>query len=381
MNIVFASHTHMGSAFVVGSHHLAKSMVRDGHRVVHISAPLTPFHLANWGDLNTRTRLDCWKSGGVERHKVLDYVPMTVLPWPALTKLGLPYHWYSCCFPSIRSRVKFFGMDDVDLLLMDEPRFVGLNRLLKPKQFIYRATDMYALMRQDETINQAERLISADADFMCGTSLPVVSHLQSISGKADVHLFENGVDVELFSKKYDCPEDLKKIGQPRAVYTGAFDDRFDFSAVCDVASSHPTLNIVLIGPCSEDERKRFSGWGNIYLLGAKPFEEIPAYLQHCDIALLPLSDHPANNGRSPMKLYEYGICGLPVVAKYTEELARRAEKFVFLYRDNHELVERLRGLLAMDSRELSNLREAARLAAQNNGWEGISRRTLALCGM
>jgi len=46
MDIVFASHTVIGGHFVVGSHHLARSFAAAGHRVAHMSTPISPAHLA-----------------------------------------------------------------------------------------------------------------------------------------------------------------------------------------------------------------------------------------------------------------------------------------------------------------------------------------------
>ena len=45
MNILFASHTHLQSPFVVGSHHLARQLARQGHNVLHMATPVTPWHL------------------------------------------------------------------------------------------------------------------------------------------------------------------------------------------------------------------------------------------------------------------------------------------------------------------------------------------------
>jgi hypothetical protein len=53
-------------------------------------------------------------------------------------------------------------------------------------------------------------------------------------------------------------------------------------------------------------------------------------LSKCDIGILPFKNTSENNSRSPMKLYEYGINGLVVVATKTEDLERKAESFVIL---------------------------------------------------
>jgi len=86
---------------------------------------------------------------------------------------------------------------------------------------------------------------------------------------------------------------------------------------------------------------------NVHLLGSRPYAELPGYLQHADLGLLPFNNHPGNAARSPMKLYEYAAAGLPVVARRTPELERRNEPFVHFYDDASALPAVCREVLAL----------------------------------
>ena len=68
LTIVFASHTFMGGTFVVGSHHLARCLANQGHRVLHLSTPVTPFHLVGWSNAETKGRFETWWHGGRAYH-------------------------------------------------------------------------------------------------------------------------------------------------------------------------------------------------------------------------------------------------------------------------------------------------------------------------
>jgi teichuronic acid biosynthesis glycosyltransferase TuaH len=108
------------------------------------------------------------------------------------------------------------------------------------------------------------------------------------------------------------------------------DHRFGFDVIETAASENSNLNFELIGPITAAARARLSHLKNVRLVGAIAFDELPRHLARASIGLLPLSQHASNEGRSPMKLFEYAAMGLPVVATHTSELARRNLGFVSL---------------------------------------------------
>jgi glycosyltransferase involved in cell wall biosynthesis len=117
------------------------------------------------------------------------------------------------------------------------------------------------------------------------------------------------------------------------------------------------------------------GIRNLVLLGPRSYDLIPAFLQHADIGLLPLTSHPANAGRSPMKLYEYGAAGLYVVATATPELVRRSLPFVCLARDGSEFIAGVQAVLDKPGL-LEDKRRAAREISAGMDWKGIASRLL-----
>jgi glycosyltransferase involved in cell wall biosynthesis len=92
--------------------------------------------------------------------------------------------------------------------------------------------------------------------------------------------------------------------------------------------ARPDIEFIIIGGGPDCATIAASPLRNLRLLGPRPYAMLPAYLQHAHAGILPLNDHPANAGRSPMKLYEYAAAGLPVLATRTPELVRRTLPFV-----------------------------------------------------
>ncbi len=79
---------------------------------------------------------------------------------------------------------------------------------------------------------------------------------------------------------------------------------------------------MIIGPFHQ--KNLFSGIENIYLLGPRPYSEIPAYLQWADVGLIPFSTDMRYkklvDGINPIKLYEYFAAGLPVISSAWVEI-------------------------------------------------------------
>jgi len=218
-----------------------------------------------------------------------------------------------------------FAASDVagaDCLIVDEPRFAGLVVQANCK-VIYRATDLYAELRNDPKIIDAERVMCERAEVLVATSEPVARHLRALSGKP-VSVITNGVDFARF-----CVDSGTAAGLPlpghrnqRAVYVGAFDARFSRTALKAAALAHSEKYFVLAGPGSQSFANVLA-LQNVVGLGAIPYARVAALLQQCAVGLLPLAIGAANEGRSPMKLYEYAAAGMTVAALATSELTRR----------------------------------------------------------
>ena len=53
---------------------------------------------------------------------------------------------------------------------------------------------------------------------------------------------------------------------------------------------------------------------NVHLMGLQPYADLPAWLAHADVALLPLQENTYTQHMFPMKFFEYLAAGRPVVA-------------------------------------------------------------------
>lgn len=129
-----------------------------------------------------------------------------------------------------------------------------------------------------------------------------------------VTLIPNGVDVAHFTAPRTRPADLPP--GPVAVYVGTLhDERIDVDLVVDLAAQLHGLAITLVGPdaLSPPSRSRLDAAG-VHRLGPRPYDDVPAYLQHADLVIVPHVLTPFTESLDPIKAYECLAVGRPVVA-------------------------------------------------------------------
>lgn len=141
-------------------------------------------------------------------------------------------------------------------------------------------------------------------------------NLADSRGRArNVTLIPNAVDVEHFRRPRPRPEDLPACRA--AVYVGTLhESRLDVELVSKLARALPSLHVVLVGPDSlnDESRRALRDEPNVSLLGARPYEDVPAYLQHADVIVVPHLVNDFTNSLDPIKAYECLAVGVPTVA-------------------------------------------------------------------
>ncbi len=124
-------------------------------------------------------------------------------------------------------------------------------------------------------------------------------------------------------------------------------------------------SLVLVGPEADwarDLEKRFE---NIYILGSRHPDLIPAYLAHADLGLM-LYDRNRQNvykGQNPLKLYEYAAAGLPILSTPHDEYRWLDPPVITV-----ESPEDIPAAMDVAIRERSDLRRAAHEFADRYSW-------------
>ncbi|WCP67276.1 glycosyltransferase [Vibrio tubiashii] len=138
-----------------------------------------------------------------------------------------------------------------------------------------------------------------------------------------VHYHGNVVDFNHFAypKKISNPmlESISSNSKRKVVYHGVLSDfKVDFSLFYDIALNAPEYDFYIIGQEREGQRNRtlqsIASLSNVHHIGYVSYEELPSFLSHMDVALLPSQINEYTHSMFPMKFYEYVAARLPVIS-------------------------------------------------------------------
>lgn len=164
-------------------------------------------------------------------------------------------------------------------------------------------------------------LSQADLVFTGGQSLYEAKR----NRHARVHAFPSSIDWKHFAQARHCPEapaDQAEIPGPKLGFFGVLDERFDAELLGEVAARRPDWHFVLLGPVVKIDPASLPQAANVHYLGMKSYDELPRYVAHWDVALLPFALNESTRFISPTKTPEYLAAGLPVVSTPIRDVVR-----------------------------------------------------------
>jgi glycosyltransferase involved in cell wall biosynthesis len=156
-----------------------------------------------------------------------------------------------------------------------------------------------------------EHTLVSDADAVV-VSAPDLADLAAAEGREPV-LIPNAVNADVFSRRPGAlPDDFPPGGAPVIGYHGSlYGDWMDWEGLKRVAEARPEARVVIVGDAS---KRRPAMPENVHFLGLKPMEVLPDYVHRFDVGLVPFVVSPTTHAVSPLKVYEYLACGVPVAA-------------------------------------------------------------------
>lgn len=140
---------------------------------------------------------------------------------------------------------------------------------------------------------------------------------------ADPIAVPHGVDVERFAAPGLAPSDLDGLERPLIGYVGIVDDYLALAHIRAVAEKIERGTVVIVGRVNADVAELRHP--RIHLLGARPYESIPDYLEAFRVCLIPFAINRLTLGVNPIKLREYLAAGRPVVSTRLPEVAHYSD--------------------------------------------------------
>jgi UDP-galactopyranose mutase len=248
-------------------------------------------------------------------------------------------------------------------------------RVIKPKLLIYDVMDeLSAFKGAPSELKKYDQILLRQADivFTGGVSL----YRSKSAYNPNAHLFPSGVEIEHFAQAANvnghCPDDLLNVSHPILGYFGVIDERMDLPLLAHLAEAHPDWSLVMIGPVVKIDPAELPQAPNLHYLGMKDYQQLPGYLAHFDVALVPFAMNEATRYLSPTKTLEYLAAHKPVVATPLHDIAELYGDYVKIGRTPAEFMAQVENTLA----ETANQRtirwaKEEQLLAQHT-WDNIT---------
>ncbi|MDF9831735.1 glycosyltransferase [Parabacteroides sp. PF5-6] len=313
------------------------------NRVLYLNTPLDHISLLKGEDnYSYRHRLDVIKGRTSALRQVNKNLWIVDCPFSVFSVNQLPA-WLFNVFNEINNKkianrilaaITELGFSDcIHIIDTDIYRSFYLKELIKPSVSIYYCRD-FVLNNPywKRHGRRLEPLLAAKSDIVITNSTYFAEHFSHYN--PHTYPIETGVNLVLYdsSKPWAIPEDLASIPHPIIGYVGALaSSRLDGELLYKMAQERPNYNFVFVGP--EDEKFTqlpLHQLKNVYFLGKKPMETLPAYITGFDVCINPQKVNEITDGNYPLKIDEYLAMGKPTVATSTHTMRDIFSRHVFL---------------------------------------------------
>jgi len=189
-----------------------------------------------------------------------------------------------------------------------------------------------------------ERQLVEECDLLVLTARQLMRKYESFARRSV--LAPNAADFGCFAAHINGGDSLAKMPKPIVGYFGAIADWFDYELLYQVVTSRPQYSFVLIGALGLEEDvigaeiAKLRQLPNVFLLGHKPYRQLPFYLREFDACIIPFVINEVTRATDPVKVYEYLSQGKPVVATAIPELADRSD-LIYVAQDSADFARKL----------------------------------------
>ena len=238
------------------------------------------------------------------------------------------------------------------------PNAIEVILQIPHRKLIYYVGDDYSRMPDVNAaqIKAAEAKMSEHADIILVASQQLAANFPADK----TQILNPGVDFQHFATALARPSDLPS-GKPIMGFAGLFAQWVDLELINQLAAALPHWHLVLIGP--KHLTIELPSAPNIFYLGAKTYQELPAYIQHWNVSLLPFKNNALVAACNPLKFLEYFAVGQPVVSSDLP-VARQHSEYLAIAQSPTEFAQQIE--LALH--ETDSHKQQRQAFARKNSW-------------
>ncbi|MDD5432474.1 MAG: glycosyltransferase [Candidatus Omnitrophica bacterium] len=352
------------------------SLREDVGKVLYVEPPLNIFRLLflphlELQDHDNRVRwlraLKFKVDALPESRKLFIFTPLFLIPFAFRLQFIYNLNLF-ICFLIIKAKSKIMNFDNVVLWLyhpFDYPLLKWFKkRIVSCFDWAEDWQEYFTELPRNKRLKVAvfEERIIKKSDVVFVVSKVLLERAKKINPNT-FQLFD-GTNPEIF-RNYNngIPPDIKNIPHPIIGYVGNIFTRFDIDLVCQLSESF-FCSVVLIGNVLLEEERisKIKEKHNIFILGAKSFNELPGYLLNFDVCILPYISSLVTSPAT--KVYDYLASGKPIVSTQIPGLDEFGD-LLKVSRSNEEFINLVKSSLNEDNVTLQNLRKEK---ASQNSW-------------
>lgn len=321
MDIVLFSTADWDNPFWTNKQHMAKIFEANGHRIIYIDSLGLRKATATAKDFKRIfRRLQALISPYKQVSQSIWRVSPFILPFHNNKFIKIFNKWF--LFFTIQFLAKKLKFKDI-VIWTYSPVTDDIVDLFKDKKLLvyHCVDDLRASPGIDANmIEERETSLAKKANIIFTTSQTLLQRLILIN--IQTYYLNNVCDYNHFARakleSFEEPKEYKNILKPRILLIGALSHyKVDFELIAFIAQQKPQWSWILIGEIGEGDPETnvalLKACNNVYFLGAKSYNVLPQYLQHCDVTVIPARLNQYTDSMFPMKFFEYLSAGKQVV--------------------------------------------------------------------
>ena len=237
---------------------------------------------------------------------------------------------------------------------------------MDPKLLLYQVSDKYDANEDSATAASLIREWDTRLKLRAAVVMYSGRKLYEESSERHRYFLEQAVDFEHFANQSaELAPELSALPSPVLGYIGWMDYVMDGPLIQQVVNLRPQWQWVFIG----NKSSLFEVYGpNVHFLGPRPYRDLPRYLRHIDVCVLPWHNSGFTSYGSAIKVKEYLATGKPVVISPLYEYAN--VEGVRTYHGVEDFIAQVEDALENDTPADRKRRQEA---VRNSTWDARAR--------